>query len=112
RGGRRTKRCEPWRSRWREAVGPRGMRTSKARAGHRAGKPCHRRRAAYVRPLTTSGFASCTRGRSRVPELGTLGSVRGVARNGHPYRDKGGVVYFFDNKALTRAGNISSVSAL
>jgi len=25
---------------------------------------------------------------------------------------KGGVVYFFDNKALTRAGNISSVSAL
>jgi hypothetical protein len=23
-----------------------------------------------------------------VPELGTLGSVRGVASNGHPYRDK------------------------
>ena len=23
-----------------------------------------------------------------MPELGTLGSVRGVASNGHPYRDK------------------------
>ena len=35
----------------------------------------------------TDGSASCTRGRSRVPELGTLGSVRGVASNAHPYRD-------------------------
>src|SRR5208337_1072353 len=35
-----------------------------------------------------NGSASLTQGRSRVPELGTLGSVRGVARNGHPYRDK------------------------
>jgi hypothetical protein len=30
---------------------------------------------------------SNTRGRSRMPELGTYGSVRGVPGNGHPYRD-------------------------
>jgi len=28
-----------------------------------------------------------TQGRSRVPELGPLGSVRGASSNGRPYRD-------------------------
>ena len=35
------------RSRWSEGRGPRGMRISKARAGHRAGQACHRRWTAY-----------------------------------------------------------------
>ena len=33
-------------------MGPRGMRNCKARSGHRAGQPCHKRRAAYARPVT------------------------------------------------------------
>ena len=37
----------PLRSRWSEGRGPRGMRASKARAGHRTGKACHRRWTAY-----------------------------------------------------------------
>jgi RNA-directed DNA polymerase len=39
-----------WRSRWSQGRGPRGMRTSKARAGRRTGKPCHRRWNAYGKP--------------------------------------------------------------
>ena len=35
------------RSRWSQGRRPRGMRTSKARAGHRAGQACHRRWNAY-----------------------------------------------------------------
>ena len=35
------------RSRWSEGRGPRGMRASKARAGPRVGKACHRRWSAY-----------------------------------------------------------------
>ena len=34
---------------------------------------------------------SDTQGRSRVPELGPLGSVRGALSNGRPYRDLKGV---------------------
>src|SRR5215210_2986622 len=33
---------------------------------------------------------SDTQGGSRVPELGSLGSVRGALSNGRPYRDLGG----------------------
>ena len=44
------KRPRPLRSPWSEGAGPRRMRTCKARSGHRAGKPCHRRRPAYERP--------------------------------------------------------------
>ena len=40
-------RSSPRRSRWSEGRGPRGMRTSKARAGRRAGRACHRRWIAY-----------------------------------------------------------------
>jgi hypothetical protein len=36
----------------------------------------------------TSALPSNTRGRSRMPESGTSGSVRGVPGNGHPYRDR------------------------
>src|SRR5258708_29073998 len=39
-----------WRSRWSEGRGPGGARTSKARAGHRTGKACHRRWAACGKP--------------------------------------------------------------
>ena len=39
--------AETQRSRWSEGRGPRGMRASKARAGHRAGQACHRRWNAY-----------------------------------------------------------------
>ena len=38
------------RSRWSQGRGPRGTRASKARAGHRAGKACHRRWTAYGKP--------------------------------------------------------------
>ncbi len=34
-------------------------------------------------------WPSDTRGRSRMPKLGTYGSVRGVPGNRHPYRDRG-----------------------
>ena len=37
-GSRRTKRSRPQRSRWSQGRGPRGMRSSKARAGHRTGQ--------------------------------------------------------------------------
>lgn len=36
----------------------------------------------------TSALPSGTRGRSRVPEFGALGSVRGAFSNGRPYRDQ------------------------
>jgi hypothetical protein len=39
-----------WRSRWSEGRGLGGMRTSKARAGHRTGKACHRRWVACDKP--------------------------------------------------------------
>src|SRR5437016_14475191 len=58
----------PRRSRWREAAGPREMRNCKARSERRAGKPCHRRRTAYVElsPGTKrrSSQRSCTTSRS------------------------------------------------
>ena len=41
---------QPRRSRWSEGRRPRGMRTNKARAGHRTGKACHRRWTAYDKP--------------------------------------------------------------
>ena len=40
-----------------------------------------------LHPWPISASPSNTRGRSRVPEWGTLGSVRGDASNGIPYRD-------------------------
>jgi hypothetical protein len=53
------------------------MRASKARAGRRTGKVCHRRWNAYGKPQIAS--PSNTRGGSRVPESGPLGSVRSFA---------------------------------
>src|SRR5262249_51104952 len=38
-------------------------------------------------PGPISASPSNTQGRSRMLELGSSGSVRGVASNGHPYRD-------------------------
>ena len=57
-----------------------------------ADEPAHRPvPAARARAAPVAGSAvsrHITQGRSRVPELGTLGSVRGAASNGRPYRDK------------------------
>ena len=58
------------RRRWSEGRGPRRTRASTARAGHRAGKACHRRRSAYGRP---QGFAVIIRGGSRM--RGAIGEV-------------------------------------
>ena len=74
---------QPQRSRWSQGRGPRGMRTSKARAGLRAGQACHRRWIAYGKQL-----AVWTRGRSRMRESRTYGSVRGALSNERPYRDR------------------------
>src|SRR5690242_5222540 len=38
-------------------------------------------------PGQVSASPSDTQGRSRVPELGSLGSVRGALSNGRPYRE-------------------------
>src|SRR4051812_3543191 len=45
-----------WRSWWSEGRGPGGTRTSKARAGRRTGKACHRRWVAYDKPQR---YAAC-----------------------------------------------------
>ena len=58
---------------------------SNARAGHRAGKACHRRRSAYGRP---QGFAVTIRGGSRMRESRTSGSGRGDQGNLVPYRHR------------------------
>jgi hypothetical protein len=47
--------------------------------------PCHRRWIAYGEQKTSS---SLTRGGSRMPELGTYGSVRGALSNERPYRNR------------------------
>src|ERR1700687_2450069 len=74
---------EPPGGRGSEGRGRRRMRASNARAGHRAGKACHRRRSAYGRP---QGFAVTIRGGSRMRESRTSGSVRGDRGNLVPYR--------------------------
>ena len=52
-------------------------------AGQTTGSPS---RASFI-PGQTCASPSDTRGRSRVPESGSLGSVRGAPSNGRPYRD-------------------------
>ena len=42
---------------------------------------------ALSRVRQTTASPSNTQGRSRMLELGSSGSVRGVSSNGHPYRD-------------------------
>ena len=58
------------RSGWSEGREPRGTRASKARAGRRTGKACHRRWSAYGKPQS---FAVTIRGRSRM--RGALGEA-------------------------------------
>ena len=67
---RRTRPGDRQRRRWSEGRGPRRTRADAARAGHRAGKACHRRRSAYGRP---QGFAVTIRGGSRM--RGALGEA-------------------------------------
>src|ERR1019366_7903952 len=64
------------------------MRASKARAGLRAGKPCHRRWSAYGTSREYREAPSHTRGGSRMPDFGPYGSVRGARGNSRPYRDQ------------------------
>ena len=54
------------------------MRASKARAGRRTGKVCHRRWSAYGKQLP-----SYTRGGSRMRESRPYGSVRGARDKTH-----------------------------
>jgi RNA-directed DNA polymerase len=49
-------------------------------------------RARILHPRPEVALALSTRGGSRVPELGTLGSVRGALSNERPYRDLRNVV--------------------
>ena len=70
------------RSWWSEGRGPRGMRTSKARTGLRAGQACHRRRNAYGKRRVIA-LPSLTRGGSRMRESRTYGSVRGACDETH-----------------------------
>ena len=46
-----------------------------------------------LHPWPSDDLPSTTQGRSRMPESGTYGSVRGVPGNGHPYRDNGAMVW-------------------
>src|SRR5215469_13577269 len=71
------------RRRWSEGRGPRRTRTDAARAGHRAGQACHRRRSANGRP----------RGQPSTSEVGAVcGKAArtvlwgGALSNGRPYR--------------------------
>ena len=66
------------RSRGRAGSGPRGTWRRKPGAGPSAGVSCHRRSAAYGRPLW--GPARQTRGRSPVRECRTPGSGRAATR--------------------------------
>jgi hypothetical protein len=66
-------------------TGPRRTRASIARAGHRAGKACHRRRNAYGE---AARFAVTILGGSRMRESCTSGSVRGARGTPRPYRDR------------------------
>jgi len=82
------------RSRWREGGGPRARGLGKARGGHRAAH-----HAVPGAGASTPGFdgggpasrppacASSTRGRSRMREFRSSGSVRGARGNPRPYRD-------------------------
>jgi hypothetical protein len=74
------------RSRWREAVGSRGMRTCNARPGLCAGQTVSQA-PARIRGAVDSGPTPSTRDRSRMREFRTYGSVRGALSNGRPYRD-------------------------
>ncbi|WP_445344278.1 reverse transcriptase domain-containing protein, partial [Caballeronia calidae] len=67
--------------------GDAAKRTERRRSGWRT-SPIHGSRVlAYFTRGRTRDLPSDTRGRSPVPELGSLGSVRGVSGNGHSYRD-------------------------
>ena len=57
--------------------GNKGTWASRARAGNSNGMACHRRWTACVNRRRYAGGRQKTRGRSRVPESGTSGSVRG-----------------------------------
>ena len=46
-----------------------------------------RQQGAGIHPTSTLALPSNTRGRNRMPELGTYGSVRGALSNERPYRD-------------------------
>ena len=77
----------PLRSRWREAVGSRGMLLRLARAERCVGPPVSPGAAQHTWGRPCDGCALPTRDRSRMREFRTYGSARGVPSDGHPYRD-------------------------
>src|SRR6476659_1926303 len=60
-----------------------------------------------VRQAAVSASPSNTQGRSRMLELGSSGSVRGVPSNGHPYRNR---IYWYSVLGLSRRIVMSSIS--
>src|SRR5258707_7752549 len=68
-------------------AGTKGNANQQHTVGRGAGKPCHRCWRAYVKPQN-SDLPSLTRGRSRMRESRTYGSVRGAGSNLRPYRDR------------------------
>ncbi len=79
------------------------MRASKARAGHRAGDPCHRRWSTYGTSREYREAPSNTRGGSRMPELGSYGSVRGVTRV--PTANMAGITAATARARMTQSGH-------
>jgi hypothetical protein len=69
----------------REGAWPRGTWASKPRSGHSTGEARHRRWNGYVKPDQRLGV--WTRGKSRMRENCTSGSVEGAAGNRRPYSD-------------------------
>jgi hypothetical protein len=96
--------------RWSEGRGPRGMRTSNARAGRRAGAACHRRWNAYGKVQTA--LPSHTRGGSRMLESRTYGSVRGALSNERPYRVRFLLHCMSPKMAQMRSAGMSAVALL
>jgi len=86
--------CMALRSRWREGGGPRARAVGKARGGHRAAHHAVPGAGCSTPGVFGGGSASrvpacalSTRGRSRMREFRSSGSVRGARGNPCPYRD-------------------------
>ena len=69
-------------------AGPRGTCVSKARAGHSTGD-CVTGAGTYTE-FESIRAPLDTRGGSRMPEMGSYGSVRGAVGNSRPYREPPG----------------------
>jgi hypothetical protein len=86
--------------RWSQGPRPRGMQASTARSGLSARPRVSPASAAYAPPPLRGRV--WTRGRSRMRESRTYGSVRGAGSNLRPYRDRGETHCWVFPPALTR----------